>query len=265
MNCYKDAPTARQSVVYATWIIGAFYILTIFLGFGAAAFVERDAILAANPAGNMAAPLLAQVLGGDLLFAFVAAIAFATILAVVAGLVLSAASAFAHDFYGHIIRKGEATETEQVKAARIASVAIALVSMGLAFFAQSMNVAFLVSLAFAVAASANLPVILFTIFWRRFNTGGAIWGMVAFLFSSLILVALSPNLWAPDGSAIFLGEALFPLSNPGIVSIPLGFIAAVIGTLVTKSDEVAGNYERVLVKANTGIDAETEVAATKAD
>lgn len=261
----KDAPTARQSVVYATWIIGAFYILTIFLGFGAAAFVGRDAILAANPAGNMAAPLLAQVLGGDLLFAFVAAIAFATILAVVAGLVLSAASAFAHDFYGHIIRKGEATETEQVKAARIASVAVALVSMGLAFFAQSMNVAFLVSLAFAVAASANLPVILFTIFWRRFNTGGAIWGMVVGLFSSLILVALSPNLWAPDGSAIFVGEALFPLSNPGIVSIPLGFITAVIGTLVTKSDEVAGNYERVLVKANTGIDAETEVAATKAE
>lgn len=128
-----------------------------------------------------------------------------------------------------------------------------------------MNVAFLVSLAFAVAASANLPVILFTIFWRRFNTGGGISGIVAFLFSSLILVALSPNLWAPDGSAIFLGEALFPLSKPGIVSIPLGFIAAVIGTLVTKSDEVAGNYERVLVKANTGIDAETEVVATKVD
>lgn len=171
-----------------------------------------------------------------------------------------------HDFYGHIIRKGGATETEQVKAARIASVAVALVSMGLAFFAQSMNVAFLVSLAFAVAASANISVILFTIFWRRFNTGGGISGMVAFLFSSLILVALSPNLWAPDdGSAIFLGEALFPLSKPGIVSIPLGFIAAVIGTLLTKSDEVAGNYERVLVKANTGIDAETEVAATKAD
>lgn len=259
----KDAPTARKSVVYATWIIGAFYILTIFLGFGAAAFVGADDIIAANAAGNMAAPLLAQALGGDLLFAFVAAVAFATILAVVAGLVLSAASAFAHDFYSHILRKGQATEKEQMTAARLASVAVALVSMVLALFAQSMNVAFLVSLAFAVAASANLPVILLTIFWRRFNTGGAVTGMVVGLFSSLLLVALSPNIWAVDGSALFVGEALFPLSNPGIVSIPLGFLGAIIGTLVTKSDEVAGNFERILVKANTGIDAATEVAASK--
>ncbi|RDB32889.1 cation acetate symporter [Exiguobacterium sp. RIT594] len=259
----KDAPTARKSVVYATWIIGAFYILTIFLGFGAAAFVGADDIIAANAAGNMAAPLLAQALGGDLLFAFVAAVAFATILAVVAGLVLSAASAFAHDFYSHILRKGQATEKEQMTAARLASIAVALVSMVLALFAQSMNVAFLVSLAFAVAASANLPVILLTIFWRRFNTGGAVTGMVVGLFSSLLLVALSPNIWAVDGSALFVGEALFPLSNPGIVSIPLGFLGAIVGTLVTKSDEVAGNFERILVKANTGIDTATEVAASK--
>ncbi|MGX8176816.1 solute symporter family protein [Exiguobacterium artemiae] len=259
----KDAPTARKSVVYATWIIGAFYILTIFLGFGAAAFVGSEDIIAANAAGNMAAPLLAQALGGDLLFAFVAAVAFATILAVVAGLVLSAASAFAHDFYSHILRKGQATEKEQMTAARLASIAVALVSMVLALFAQSMNVAFLVSLAFAVAASANLPVILLTIFWRRFSTGGAVSGMIVGLFSSLILVALSPNIWAVDGSALFVGEALFPLANPGIVSIPLGFLGAIIGTLVTKSDEVAGNFERILVKANTGIDTATEVAASK--
>lgn len=259
----KDAPTARKSVVYATWIIGAFYILTIFLGFGAAAFVGSEDIIAANAAGNMAAPLLAQALGGDLLFAFVAAVAFATILAVVAGLVLSAASAFAHDFYNHILRKGQATEKEQMTAARLASIAVALISMVLALFAQTMNVAFLVSLAFAVAASANLPVILLTIFWRRFNTGGAVTGMVVGLFSSLILVALSPNLWAVDGSALFVGEALFPLTNPGIVSIPLGFLGAIVGTLLTKSNEVAGNFERILVKANTGIDAATEVAASK--
>ena len=259
----KDAPTARKSVVYATWIIGAFYILTIFLGFGAAAFVGSEDIIAANAAGNMAAPLLAQALGGDLLFAFVAAVAFATILAVVAGLVLSAASAFAHDFYSHILRKGQATEKEQMTAARLASIAVALISMVLALFAQTMNVAFLVSLAFAVAASANLPVILLTIFWRRFNTGGAVTGMVVGLFSSLILVALSPNLWAVDGSALFVGEALFPLANPGIVSIPLGFLGAIAGTLLTKSNEVAGNFERIVVKANTGIDAATEVAASK--
>ncbi|BBP93126.1 hypothetical protein BsIDN1_67440 [Bacillus safensis] len=138
--------------------------MTVFLGFGAAAFVGTEAITAADAAGNMAAPLLAQALGGDLLFAFVSAIAFATILAVVTGLVLSAASAFAHDFYSQIIRKGKASEREQVKAARFASIGVAILSIILALFAQSLNVAFLVSLAFAVAASANLPLIIFTVF-----------------------------------------------------------------------------------------------------
>ncbi len=160
----KDAKTARTSVVSATWIIGVFYIMTVFLGFGAAAFVGFDAITAADQAGNMAAPLLAKALGGDFLFAFVSAIAFATILAVVTGLVLSAASAFAHDIYSQIIRKGEATEKEQMKAARWASIAVSVLSILLAIFAQSLNVAFLVALAFAVAASANLPLIVFTVF-----------------------------------------------------------------------------------------------------
>lgn len=250
----KDAPTARQSVVYATWIIGFFYIMTIFLGFGAAAFVGYDNIIAANAAGNMAAPLLAQVLGGDFLFAFVSAVAFATILAVVAGLVLSAASAFAHDFYSHIIRRGQATEKEQMVAARLASVGVAIISIILALFAQKMNVAFLVALAFAVAASANLPVILFTIFWRRFNTAGAVSGMLVGLFSSLILVAISPNVWGPEpGAAILVGEAIFPLTNPGIVSIPLGFIAAFIGTIVSSKKEDAKKFDEILVKANTGV------------
>lgn len=160
----KDAISARKSVLSATWIIGIFYLMTVFLGFGAAAFVGTEAITAADAAGNMAAPLLAQALGGDLLFAFVSAIAFATILAVVTGLVLSAASAFAHDFYSQIIRKGKASEREQVKAARFASIGVAILSIILALFAQSLNVAFLVSLAFAVAASANLPLIIFTVF-----------------------------------------------------------------------------------------------------
>ena len=250
----KDAPTARQSVVYATWIIGFFYIMTIFLGFGAAAFVGYDNIIAANAAGNMAAPLLAQVLGGDVLFAFVSAVAFATILAVVAGLVLSAASAFAHDFYSHIVRRGEATEKEQMVAARLASIGVAVISIILALFAQKMNVAFLVALAFAVAASANLPIILLTIFWKRFNTTGAVTGMLVGLFSSLILVALSPNVWNPEpGVAILVGEAIFPLTNPGIVSIPLGFIAAIIGTLVSSKKEDAKKFDEIVVKANTGL------------
>ncbi|WP_079504323.1 solute symporter family protein [Mesobacillus jeotgali] len=250
----KDAVTARKSVVYATWIIGVFYVMTIFLGFGAAAFVGYDNIVAANAAGNMAAPLLAQALGGDFLFAFVSAVAFATILAVVAGLVLSAASAFAHDFYGHIMRRGQATEREQMVAAKLASVGVAVLSIILALFAQKLNVAFLVALAFAVAASANLPVLIFTIFWKRFNTAGAVTGMLVGLISSLFLVAISPNVWSPEaGAAILVGEPLISLTNPGIISIPLGFIGAYLGTLLSTKKSDAKKYDEILVKANTGL------------
>ncbi|MEE6450496.1 cation acetate symporter [Gottfriedia acidiceleris] len=249
----RDAKTARKSVVYATWLIGAFYIMTIFLGFGAAAFVGNSEIIKANPAGNMAAPLLAEVLGGNLLFAFVSAVAFATILAVVAGLVLTAASAFAHDFYNEILKQGRATEKEQVSMARYASIGVALISILLAIFAQTLNVAFLVSLAFAVAASANLPVILFTIYWKRFNTTGAITGMLTGLISAIILVAISPNIWSPiEGKAIFVGDPLINLTNPGIISIPLGFIAAYLGTILSSKKENEAKFDEILVKSNTG-------------
>ncbi|MGF7030227.1 cation/acetate symporter [Paenibacillus mucilaginosus] len=254
----KDAPTARSSVVYATWLIGAFYIMTIFLGFGAAAFVGYDAIVAQDKGGNMAAPLLARALGGDFFFAFISAVAFATILAVVTGLVLSAASAFSHDFYSSILRKGKVTEKEQVKVARFASVGVAVLSIILSLFAQKLNVAFLVSVAFAVAASANLPVILFTIFWRRFNTAGAVAGMLTGLISALLLVFFSPSVWSPEaGKAILVGTPLFPYANPGIISIPLGFLGAIIGTLVTTSSKVpqehSDKFDEILVQANTGI------------
>jgi len=250
----KDAITARKSVVYATWIIGIFYIMTIFLGFGAASFVGFDNIVAANPAGNMAAPLLAKALGGEFLFAFISAVAFATILAVVAGLVLSAASAFAHDFYSHILKRGNVTEKQQIVAARWASIGVAVLSILLALFAQKMNVAFLVSLAFAVAASANLPVILLTIFWKRFNTSGAVTGMIVGLASSLILVAIGPNIWAEEaGKAILVGKPLFNLANPGIVSIPLGFIGAFVGTLLSREKVNEEKFNEILVKANTGM------------
>jgi cation/acetate symporter len=248
----KDAPTARKSVVSATWIIGIFYIMTIFLGFGAAAFVGTDTIVEANAAGNMAAPLLAKALGGDFLFAFISAVAFATILAVVAGLVLSAASAFAHDFYSHVIRKGEASEREQMAAAKWASVGVSVISIVLALFAQELNVAFLVGLAFAVAASANLPVIIFTMFWRKFNTTGAVTGMIVGLFSSLILVAISPNVWDPEvGKAILVGKPLISLTNPGIISIPLGFLAAYLGTIFSSKKEV-DNFDEILVQSQLG-------------
>jgi cation/acetate symporter len=250
----KDAKTARSSVVYATWIIGIFYVMTIFLGFGAAAFVGTTDIVAANAAGNMAAPLLAQALGGNMLFAFISAVAFATILAVVAGLVLTAASAFAHDFYNEILKKGQATEKQQVSMARWASIGVSVISIVLALGAQSLNVAFLVSLAFAVAASANLPVILYTIYWKRFNTTGAIWAMVVGLISAIGLVIISPNVFSPEvGKAIFVGNPLFPYTTPGIVSIPLGFIAGYLGTILSSQKADAKKYDEVLVKSNLGI------------
>lgn len=250
----KDAKTARSSVVYATWIIGLFYVMTIFLGFGAAAFVGTTDIVAANAAGNMAAPLLAQALGGNMLFAFISAVAFATILAVVAGLVLTAASAFAHDFYNEILKKGKATEKQQVSMARWAAIGVSVLSIILALGAQTLNVAFLVSLAFAVAASANLPVIIYTIYWKRFNTTGAIWAMVVGLISAIGLVIISPNVFSPEvGKAIFVGNPLFPYTTPGIVSIPLGFIAGYLGTKLSSQKADLKKYDEVLVKSNLGI------------
>lgn len=248
----SDAKTARSSVMWATWIIGIFYILTIFLGFGAASLLSRAEIINANPAGNMAAPLLAEKLGGDVLMSFVCAVAFATILAVVAGLVLSGASAFAHDIYGEIIKKGNISEREQMKAAKIASLAVSVLSILLALFAQNMNVAFLVSLAFCVAASANLPVIVFTIFWKRFNTQGAIAGLLTGLITSLVLVILSPNVMNPEGTAFITANPIFPLANPAIISVPAGFIGAFLGTYLGKI-ESEDKFREVEVKSVTGI------------
>lgn len=248
----KDAQTARSSVMWATWIVGLFYILTIFLGFGAATFVGSEMIMEANAAGNMAAPLLAQVLGGDFLMSFVSAVAFATILAVVAGLVLSGASAFAHDIYAQIIKKGKVTEKQQMRAARFASLGVSVFSILLALFAQKMNVAFLVSLAFCIAGSANLPVIVYTIFWKRFNTAGAVTAALSGLISALVLVSVSPSVFSPvEGAAIFVGEPIFPLTNPAIVSVPLGFLGGFLGTVLSgKTDFV--RYAEVKVRANTG-------------
>ncbi|SDQ08402.1 cation/acetate symporter [Virgibacillus subterraneus] len=248
----KDAKTARSSVITATWVIGIFYVLTLFLGFGAAAFVGEANILAANPGGNMAAPLLAEALGGEILFAFISAVAFATILAVVAGLVLSGASAFAHDLYGQIIKKGKASDLQQMRAARYASLAVSVLAIILALFAQYLNVAFLVSLAFCIAASANLPVIIYTVYWKKFNTAGAVTAMLTGLFSALILVSMSPSVFSPiEGAALFVGDPIFPISNPALVSVPLGFLGGYLGTLFSK-DASAKRYAEVKVKANTG-------------
>ncbi len=249
----KDAKTARASVIYAVWIIGAFYAIIMILGFGAAIFVGEDAIVAENAAGNMAAPMLAAFLGGNALESFVAAVAFATILAVVSGLVLTGASAIAHDLYAEVFKKGKITDKQQVMAARIAAISVATVSIILALGAEKMNVAFLVSLAFCVAAAANMPTILFTIYWKRFNTTGAIASMVTGLVVSLVLVAVSPNVINPvEGAAFFTGNPLFPLTNPAIISVPAGFLAAIIGTLLSSKGKQETDYAEIKFKAETG-------------
>jgi cation/acetate symporter len=249
-----DAKTARSSIIWATWIIGLFYLITPILGYGAALFVGQDAIRAQSPEGNLAAPQLASTLGGPILFAFVSAVAFATIVAVVAGLVIAASSAFAHDFYTNVIRHGEASEQEQFRAARIASVGISVAAIALALPLQGANVAFLVALAFAVAASANVPVILLTIFWRRFNSTGAVAGMIVGLVSSVGLVILSP---------VIIGEAaIFPFEkgSPALISVPLGFLGCYLGTLLggrgaerEREQGLQTDYDEVYVRSLTGI------------
>lgn len=238
-----DARTARSSVAIAGIFMGLFFLLLPILGYGAALYVGQEEIAAANPAGNLAAPQLAEALGGNLLLAFVAAVSFATLLAVMAGIVIAASGAFAHDLYTNVFRSGQATEREQFRAARIAAGGICAFALLLALFAQGFNLAFLATLAFAMAASANLPAILLTIYWSRFNLTGALSGMIAGLASSVGLVFISPN---------FLGDnAIFPLTNPALISIPIGFLASYLGTILsTESREGYVPYEEIYVRTN---------------
>jgi cation/acetate symporter len=245
-----DARTARISVVWAMAIIGSFYILTTFLGFGAASIVGRDRI-AVSGGTNMSAPLLARELGGEVFFAFVAAIAFATILAVVAGLTISASTSFAHDFYTNVLHRGVETRPgSEVRVARFTACVVGAVAIGIAIvLGPNANVAFLVALAFAVAASANLPVIVFSLFWKRFNTRGAIAGLACGLASSIVLILIGP-------SAKLMSTPLFPLENPGIVSIPIGFAGAVLGTMFSRESGAEDKFDELVVRANTGLGSE---------
>jgi cation/acetate symporter len=264
-----DARTARVSVVWAMVIIGTFYIMTTFLGFGAATIVGKE-FIAGNGGVNMSAPLLAQRLGGDIFFAFISSIAFATILAVVAGLTISASTSFAHDFYENVIHSGRPQRpAATVRVARIAAVVVGVVSILVAIvLGPTFNVAFLVGLAFAVAASANLPVIVLSIYWKRFTTEGACWGLASGLVSSLVLIAVSPSIMGVDGPAVAKAarhliqmQPLFPLENPGIVSIPLGFACAVLGTLASRPDpDAQARFTELEVRANTGLGSEKATA-----
>ncbi|MEU7277982.1 cation acetate symporter [Streptomyces sp. NPDC045431] len=256
------AKAARKSVNWAIGIIGAFYLMTIALGFGAAAIVGPADITASNKAGNTAAPLLALHIGGvdsaggAILLAVISAVAFATILAVVAGLTLASSSSFAHDIYANVIRKGQATEKEEVRAARWATVFIGIVSIALGALARDLNVAGLVALAFAVAASANLPTILYSLFWKRFTTQGALWSIYGGLAASVALVLFSPVVSGKPSSMFPDADfAWFPLENPGLISIPLGFLLGWLGSLLSKEQPDKGKYAELEVKSLTGVGA----------
>jgi cation/acetate symporter len=275
-----SASAARISVAWAMAVVGVFYLLTSFMGLGAATIVGEQHIgkhlvdtgairyIVAHPLeapglnaelaregsivpqtnSNLAAPVLAFALGGALLTAFVTAVAFAAILAVVSGLTIAASSAFAHDVWYSLIRRGKGTEGEHLFVARVAAVAFVIVSIVISVYLRYVNVAFLVGIAFAVAASANVPALVLALAWRRFSRLGALCGMIAGLVSSVALITIGPDV---------LAHPLFPLRNPGIVSIPIGFIAAIAGTLLARDARSEAKFNELRVRANTGLGAET--------
>ncbi|MGH8867724.1 MAG: solute symporter family protein [Actinomycetes bacterium] len=266
------ARAARKSVMWAIWIIGAFYLMTIALGFGAAALVGPEEIAAQDPAGNTAAPQLARAIGedvagatgGTVLLAVIASVAFATILAVVAGLTLASSSSFAHDIYANVIKRGQTGEGDEVRVARVAAFVIGATAIVLSIFAQKLNVAFLVALAFAVAASGNLPALLLSLFWGRFNTRGAVWAIYGGLISAVTLVAFSPIVSGKVDPATGENLALFPagvdfhwfpLENPGLVSIPLGFFFGWLGTVLSRERDEE-KFAELEVRSLTGAGAE---------
>lgn len=322
------AKDARKSVIWAMGIIGGFYVLTLFLGLGSAINVGQAEITRIDKGGNMAGPMLAQFLGGgadsmlgNLFLAFVAAVAFATIVAVVAGLVLASASAMSHDIWVGVVRGEHATQEEEVRAARICSIIVGIVAIAIGILSKGQNVAHLVALAFAVAASSNLPAVLLTLYWRRCNTGGIVLGMLVGAISAIVLVLVSPNMTYPvlvketQGKAIKgaeeklaklntdlaaatdpveqeklktaitgqekskktaedaiakLGDAttsivglekpLFTLRNPGLISIPLGFLGVLLGSLLFRDRRADDMWDELYVRQNTGIQAEGAVA-----
>jgi cation/acetate symporter len=311
------AKEARKSVIWAMAIIGGFYVLTIFLGMGSAIKVGPTAIKEVDAGGNMAAPLLAQFIGGggdsflgNFMLAFVAAVAFATIVAVVAGLVLASASAVAHDLYVGVVKGGHASQAEQVRAARIATVGVGAIAIVIGIAAKGQNVAHLVALAFAVASSANFPCVLMTLYWRRCNTGGIVAGMLIGTIAAISLVLVSPNMTYPkqvkaaaqkvldsesekreaiaqlvaagdtgkatkqqvaldkavtkakedlvkyegqETSLVGLEKPLFELKNPGLISIPLGFLAVILGSLLYRDKRAEDMWDELYVRQNTGI------------
>jgi cation/acetate symporter len=255
------AKEARRSVVWAIWLIGLFYLFTLVLGFGALVLVGPDVIAKAPGGANSAAPLLALELGGPILLGIVSAVAFATILAVVAGLTITAATSFAHDIYASVIKRGKVAPNAEVKIARRTVVVIGVLAIAGGIGVQGQNIAFLVALAFAVAASANLPTIIYSLYWRGFRTRGALWSMYGGLIISIVLIIFSPVISGTKTSMIpGANFAFFPLQNPGIISIPVAFFLGWLGSVIPggrkENSWIASEME---VRSLTGFGAEKEV------
>ncbi len=234
-----DARAARKSVFIATGLIGVFYLMTFILGFGAMVLVGPDAIKGVDAGGNMAAPMLAELLGGRPFLGFIAAVAFATILAVVAGLALSGAATISHDLWASVVRKGHPRPGEELRVARLATIVLAAIAMALGIAFKGQNVAFMVGLAFAIAASANFPALVLSIFWRRTSTAGAATSMAVGALSTLTLIALSP---AVQIDLLHHATAIFPLKNPALVTIPLSFLTGIVVSLLKPDTDGAARY-----------------------
>ena len=237
-----NARTARTSVSYATAFIGFFYLLTFILGFGAMVLVGQPAIRAMDAGGNMAAPLLAQTVGGDAFLGFISAVAFATILAVVAGLTLAGAATLSHDLWVNVVRHGAASDVEQLRVARGSTVLLGALAIGLGIAFKGQNVAYMVGLAFAIAASANFPALVLSIFWRKFTTRAAQMSMLVGTASALLLIYLSPTIQI---DVLKNGSAWFPLRNPGLVSIPLSFVVAFVVSWLWPEPEAEARFSEV--------------------
>jgi cation/acetate symporter len=258
-----DAKAARSSVVWAVGLIGAFYVMTTFLGFGARALLgEAGTTGLVDEAGNLAAPLLAQsvgggegTVGGDAFLAIIAAVAFATILAVVAGLVISASGAVAHDVWSNVIRKGRDSEHEEVLVARLAALSIGAIAIAIAIVGGSdLNVSYMVGLAFAVAASANFPALFLALTWKRFNTTGAVVGVLAGVISSVGLVLVGPDVSS---------NPVIELTQPAIISVPLGFAGCILGSMFSRTEAKATReFEELHVRSLTGLGAEVPISVS---
>ena len=263
-----DAKEARKSVFVATGLIGYFYLLTFIIGFGAIIFVTKDnphffhqvmkegkSVYELIGGNNMAAIHLSEALGGNLFLGFISAVAFATILAVVAGLALSGASAVSHDIYASVIRKGQATQQEEMRVSKMTTLALGVLSIIFGVMFESQNVAFMVGLAFAIAASANFPVLMLSMFWKNLTTRGAVAGGFTGLILALVLIVLGPTVWV---SVLHHEKAIFPYGNPAIFSIPAAFIVGWLVSILDNSEQAKKDregFESQYVRSMTGIGA----------